>query len=366
MRVRRVVQLARSGSSCWRRSSAGARAQADGPVVVASGLDSPRHLPSPDTGALYVAEAGRGGTGPCVVNPELGELCLGMTGAVTQVNDNGPDPRVLTGLPSITGSDTLGPSDIVFTGSQKFALSIGLGGDVANREAYGPAGAMLGTIVTGKLKHGGVTVLADVLANEAFANPDGTDINSDPTGLFRQGDGYLVTDSGGNAVVRASKKGTFTTVAVLPPVDMLAPPFLGLPPGTMIPADSVPTAVVRGPDGAWYISELTGFPFEPGKASIFRLVAGGQPTVYASGLTNVTDLAFAPDGTLYAVEIASNGLLNGPVGALVKVTAGSTSPEIVIGGLDSPYGVALTSDHAYVSTCSVCIGGGAVIKVPLD
>ena len=32
--------------------------------VVASGLDSPRHLAFGEDGALFVAEAGRGGAGP--------------------------------------------------------------------------------------------------------------------------------------------------------------------------------------------------------------------------------------------------------------------------------------------------------------
>jgi hypothetical protein len=335
------------------------------PVVVASGLDNPRHLTFSADGQLYVVEAGRGGTGPCVDNPELGQMCLGFTGAVTQVVDNGPDPRVVSGLPSLTGSDTFGPSDIAFTGSQKFVLSIGLAGDDHFRAAFGAQGALLGTLVTGKLKKDGVSLFADVIANEASANPDGTDINSDPTGLVRDGDGYVLADAGGNAVVRASQKGTFTTVAVLPPVLELAPPFLGLPPGTLIPGDSVPTSVVWGPDGALYISELTGFPFQVGAASIYREVPGQSPTVYASGLTNVTDLAFAPNGSLYAVEIASGGLLGNRIGALVKINPGSSQHETVIDGLSAPYSVAFGRGSAYVSTCSDCVGGGEVVKIPL-
>ena len=35
--------------------------------IVASGLDSPRHLAFGSRGDLFVAEAGRGGSGPCFV-----------------------------------------------------------------------------------------------------------------------------------------------------------------------------------------------------------------------------------------------------------------------------------------------------------
>jgi hypothetical protein len=342
-------------------------AQADSEVV-ASGLDCPRHLTFSPAGKLYVVEAGSGGTSPCAQHPELGEFCLGSTGGVTQVKDNGPDQRVLSGLPSIASdTDQLGPFDIVFEGSKNFVLSVGLGGGPAYRAAFGQGGVLLGTLVSGRLGEDDVSLLADVLANEATTNPDGTDIDSNPVGLFRQGQRLVLADAGGNAVVRVSNQGSFRTVTALPPGSALAPPFLGLPPGTQIPTDAVPTSVVRGPDGAIYISQLTGFPFEKGDANIWRLGPGqSAPTVYASGLTNLTDLAFAADGTLYAVEISSEGLLNGPIGALVRVTPGASDHEVVLGELFAPYGVAIRDDFAYVSICAVCPGGGEVIKIDLD
>ena len=50
-----------------------------------------------------------------------------------------------------------------------------------------------------------------------------------------------------------------------------APPFLGLPPGAQMPMQSVPTSIVKGPDGAYYVGELTGFPFQVGAARVWRL-----------------------------------------------------------------------------------------------
>jgi hypothetical protein len=364
-------------------ASVAAAPAARGPSVrvVATGLDNPRHLTFSPSGALYVAEAGRGGEGPCSVHPDLGTFCLGFSGAITRVRDRGPDQRALTGVPSIINEEgeTLGASDIAFSGHERFVLSVGIGGSDEFREGFGPGGSLLGTLVTGRLDHdrhdrhgrhgrnGGFSLFADVLGNEAIANPDGTDIDSNPVGLLpRRGGGYVIADAGGNAVVQVSRRGTFSTVAALPPGSALAPPFLGLPPGTQIPTDAVPTSVVRGPDGAYYVSQLTGFPFEQGDANIWRIVPGRAPTVYASGLTNLTDLAFARDGTLYAVEIASTGLLNEPIGALVRITPGASQHTTVLGDLFAPYGVALTRDSAYVSTCGICAGGGEVIKVSLD
>jgi hypothetical protein len=333
-------------------AAAGASA-APTPQVVASGLDNPRHLTFSANGDLYVVEAGRGGTINCgVVHPALGSSCFGFSGAVTLVSDSGPEERVVTGLPSIAGAtEALGPSDISFTGNQKYVISIGLGGSPALKAAYGPQAAWLGTLLTGKLKQSGISLFADVLANELASNPDGTDIDTNPVGMVRDGEGYVLADAGGNAVVRASHKGTFTTITPLPP--------------TAIGADAVPTSVVQGPDGAYYISQLTGFPFVKGAANIWRVVPGQAATVWASGLTNLTDLAFGPDGSLYAIEIASNGLLNGPIGELVKITPRGSSHQTVIGGLFAPYGVAFGNGSAYVSTCTVCFGGGQVIKLDL-
>ena len=132
-----------------------------------------------------------------------------------------------------------------------------------------------------------------------------------------------------------SHHGDIETLAVLPHGSALAPPFLGLPPGTQIPTDPVPTSVVRGPDGALYVSQLTGFPFEPGDSNIWRIDSDGNLTVFASGLTNVTDLAFADDGSLYAVQISAAGLLTPglPIGSLEKVTPGANDHETIAGEL---------------------------------
>jgi hypothetical protein len=358
-----VLAVAAAATAALTIATAGASAQS-APQLVAAGLDNPRHLSFAADGALYVVEAGRGGSVTCdVEHPALGPSCLGFTGAVTRVRDAGAEERVVTGLPSIAGeTEALGPSDIAFTGSQKYVLSIGLGGSPELKAAYGPQAGLLGTLVTGKLKQGGVSLFADVLANELAANPDGTDIDTNPVGLVRDGEGYVLADAGGNAVVRASHKGTFTTIAALPP-GLATLPF---PPFSQVPTDAVPTSVVQGPDGAYYISQLTGFPFEKGDANIWRVVPGRPATVYASGLTNLTDLAFAPDGSLYAVEIASDGLLTGPIGALVKITPGGSSHQTVVGGLFAPYSVAFGNGAAYVSTCTVCFGGGEVWKIDLD
>jgi hypothetical protein len=87
-------------------------------------------------------------------------------------------------------------------------------------------------------------------------------------------------------------------------------------------------------------------------------------TVYATGLTNVTDLAWHGD-QLYAVQITDEGFDAGFSGSLVAVHPGG-SHATVAGDLFAPYGVAFKGDSAYVTTCAVCPGGGQVVRVPVS
>jgi hypothetical protein len=339
---------------------------------VASGLDNPRQLTVTGSGDVYVAEAGKGGTSAasCVTGPEGDQVCLGSTGAVTRVTHKGWQSRVVTNLPSLAaedGSAAIGPSDVEWLGGKSLAVLIGLGAPPEVRAGFPAEGARLGTLQLARVGSNRTWTIADLAAHEAAANPI-HDPDSNPSSLVRVGNKFVVTDAGGNDLLKVSW-GRVSTMAVFPDQLADAPPFLGLPPGTQIPAQAVPTAVVRGPDGAYYVSQLTGFPFPAGKANIYRVVPGHAPTVWATGLTNVTSLAFDSRGSLYAVQLADDGLLAAPedappVGSLVKV-ARNGAHKVVAGDLEAPYGVAIRGRAAYVSTCSVCPGGGEVWRISL-
>lgn len=335
-------------------------------VTVASGLDNPRHL-SFSRHSLYVAEAGLGGAGPCVPGPEGEDVCFGLSGAITRVSHGGSE-RVVTGLPSLAaagGGGALGPSDVVTFSRHRYAATIGLGLEPEVRETFGETGASLATVVTGHLYGGKPRVAADLAAYEAEEDPDGNGPDSNPTGMLLERWSAVVTDSGGNTLLRVLPGGRIEELAVFPNRLVPAP---GPPPQAMMPMQAVPTSVVRGDDGAYYVSQLTGFPFPAGGSSIWRVVPGEEPTVYATGLTNVTDLAWY-HGSLYAVQLSAAGLLNEPQGALptgslVRVAPGGTATPVAE-GLPAPYGVALRHGSAFVTTCAVCPGGGSVVAIDL-
>jgi hypothetical protein len=112
--------------------------------------------------------------------------------------------------------------------------------------------------------------------------------------------GRVVADPAGDRLILLGPRGRIRTLTVFPTRLLDAGP--GGPGGRPIRLRSVPSVVVRGPDGAFYVGELTSFPYPRGKARVWRVVPGRAPTVYASGFTAIRGLAFGPGEQLFVRE----------------------------------------------------------------
>jgi streptogramin lyase len=218
-------------------------------------------------------------------------------------------------------------------------------------------------------------------------DPDDLDVppnpgESNPNGLaILPGGNVLVADAAANDLLRVDVHGQITTVAHFKPE--LVPwglPF-GPPIGTNVPAEAVPTAVAVGPDGAYYVAELTGFPFAQGAARIWRIdpastnavcdpvsPSGGCSSV-ATGFSSVIDLTFGADGKMYVLELAKHGLAGAlvlgnefpPSGALWSVKDGARS--LISDTLVAPGGVTVDkSGTIFVTTLTFGPPGGSVIS----
>jgi glucose/arabinose dehydrogenase len=198
--------------------------------------------------------------------------------------------------------------------------------------------------------------VADVAAHEFAANPDGAFVDSNPYGLLAEPGSRVVVDAGANALLRVRANGHISTVAVFGSRSNptpIGPPLV----------ESVPTAVAVGPDGAYYVAELTGVPFLTGFARIHRVAPDGTTSVFASGFTTVIDIAFGPDGSLYVLEHSTGPVFFAMPGRLLKVATDGTRTT-VIDGLTRPGSVAVGPDGAlYVSHRSTSIGIGEVLRI---
>ena len=367
-RARVAAAVVAVGTACSFLVTPGIATAHSGMTTVAVGLDNPRGLAFGPDGSLYVAEAGRGGAAPCLTSPEGGDACFGTSGAISKIG-HGKAYRVLRNLASVAdkgaGTNAIGPSDVSFRGHDLY-FTVGLGADPASRAALPRVGQQQNGWLLRAKKYGHVRQVADVAGFEARANPDGGVPDSNPQSVLTTSSGQLVADAGGNSLVRVLPSGRVSTVATFPDQLVDAPPFLGLPPGTKIPMQAVPTSVVRGPDGAYYVGTLTGFPFQVGSARVYRVVPGKAPKVYAGGFTNIIDIAFGPDRALYVLEIAHNGLLSeDPTGALIKVGRHGSHKIVASTGLNTPGGLAIRGGSAYVSNCGTCQGTGSIVRIPV-
>jgi hypothetical protein len=329
-------------------------------TTVATGLDNPRGLAFGPNGALYVAEAGEGGTDFCFDHAGFGHACAGLSGAVTRVWQ-GKQERILR-LPSLADEfgSALGPNDVSPQGTGNLYVPVGLGDNPALRNTFPAEGQTFGWLVKGN-PSGNWKPVADISAFEASHDPDagqpGTAVDSNPYAVAAVPGGEAVADAGGNDLLWVDGSGDVSLLAVFP---VRFVPFAGGP----IPMQSVPTSVRVGPDGAFYVGELTGFPFPFGGANVYRVVPGHAPTVYASGFTDVIGIDFGPDGSMYVAEISHFGFLSGdPAGGIWRVLPGG-SKQLLTTSVVAPGGLAVGPDNAlYVSTCAFCANTGEVVKI---
>jgi hypothetical protein len=326
----------------------GSASPAAGPAPVMTGLHNPRGLAFDNHGSLYVAEAGQGGSAPCAVFSDGATKCYGPTGRISRLK-NGVQSVVADGLPSNApagGNGAIGPHNLAVEGGHLFVTD-GLGANPLNPEIQPFRDLGQGTLIKVH-PNSHWDVVTDISAFEAAHNPVGVP-DSNPYGLLGTGGHRVLTDAGGNDLLEVHGNH----------VKMLAT-FPSRPERN---TDAVPTTVTQGPDGSYYVGELTGGPFNVGAANVYR-VSGGQATVYCSGFSFIISMAWGPDGHLYVLQFATAAGLNGP-GILYRIDSGCTKTPVVT-DLFTPGGLAFGDDGAaYISQGSILASGGTVWRFDL-
>ncbi len=245
-----------------------------------------------------------------------------------------------------------------------------------------------------RVSNGNIKLIANLFAYEEANDPDGAGVDSNPFGVASLGgNAALVTDAGGNDLLRVDKQGNIEVIAVFPDelvstanlkslVGCPNPDFASLcdlP--EMIPAQAVPTTVAVGPDGYYYVGELKGFPAPAGESNIWRVSpdASGEECgtgphsekLFDGGFTSIIDLVFCEDEKLYVAELdelswfAVEVLGGGAGGTVSAIDLATLEVEVVASGIPGLTGITFGKDGTlWATTNALNPELAGVIEIP--
>ena len=273
-------------------------------------------------------------------------------GRVTLVKPNGDKAIIVTGLPSnldTTNGEVGGAWRTMLLPNNRLAVIVGEGPTRAfgrimffNLNGFQPGVSPAKTVAD--------TVSTIEISSFALAQTGVT--NSNPFSAVLDSDGsWYVADAGANMIIKVApnngQRSVFARFPKVPNPTPIGPPMV----------DAVPTKIIANPDGGFYVSILTGFPFNAGQAAVYNVDRNGVITPYIRGLTMVTDIALdTRTGDMYAMQFGNFAFAPMPgfvfgSAKVHRIQRGGAFSEVVASNFGPGSGLSLDkSGNLYVSS----------------
>lgn len=321
-------------------------------TVVADGLQSPRGLTFGPGGRLYVAQTGAGATSgkiteitrPWSATPTLRDVVTGLI----SVGDEGE-------FVGVSGLSAIGNGNIYAIMALSNAGTPFPHSRLGHLLALSPGGQVRNVANVGDFNYAWTGAHTSLV-------PFGDFPDANPYGVLALADKVYVADAGANTLNLVRPNGSQAIIAFF---------------ANNVLADSTPTCIAKGPDGALYVGTLAlvdSIVFGP-SAIVYRVdPRAARPgdlatvlslaTPWATGLWPINGCAFGPDGSFYASELITSPDFSG--GDVVKIPFATPAVHISLTGnaLAFPGGVAVGPDaHVYVSNGTAFLPEGQVLRL---
>ena len=301
--------------------------------VLAAGLDNPRGFTWGADGTLYLALAGTGGE-TRIEAAEGFTGRIGLTSSVVTVAD-GCATTLIQGLVSFLWEEpgwVWGAMDVAILNDELYVLVSGAGPTFLSPTSF--SGVF-------RMNEDGTLTLVGDITSWLPDHPPATippDYNADGSlfDLEAAGDSLLLSEAVGGQLLRVTPEGEISQVADLSEGHL------------------VPTGIAVDDEGNAYVGFETTPPYADGSSKVVMVTPDGTVTDHWTGLTAVTDVAFGPDGTLYAAEMATGNTGEEPFltpdsGRIVRQT-GPDSLEPVVTDVPYPSGLGFDADGRLLFT----------------
>ena len=305
-------------------------------VPVTSNLVNPAGIEPDASGNIWLTETGTGAN----------------NGRVLLVRPNGDKIPVITGLPSSFDpvvNETGGPWRTILLPNNRLAVIVGEGPTTIfgrimlfNLTGFQPGISPAKTVAD-------TTSTIDI---SRFALAQSGVTNSNPFSAVLDSDGsWYVADAGANMIIKVApnngQRSVFARFPKVPNPTPIGPPVV----------DAVPTKIMANPDGGFYVSTLTGFPFNAGQAAIYNVDKNGVISLYHRGLTMITDMALDPrTGDIYALQFGNFAFAPSPgfvfgSGKVHRIQRGGGFSEVVASNFGPGSGLTLDANgNIYVTS----------------